>query len=136
MRYVLDACALIAYYNDEEGSESVESVLSEALNGDSDISIHHVNLFEVYYDLQRSGGEDKANKAMDSFGDSPIAVIDTFTNELMKEAARFKLSFKISVADAFALATAKLENATLVTADHHEFDAIEEAGELNFLWIR
>jgi predicted nucleic acid-binding protein len=136
MRYVLDACALIAYYNDEEGSDPVEDVLSEALNGDSDILMHRVNLFEVYYDLLRSSGEDETTKAMDSFSGSPIAVVDVITNELMKEAARFKLSYKISVADAFALATAKLENATLITADHHEFDPIEEAKELNFLWIR
>jgi predicted nucleic acid-binding protein len=54
----------------------------------------------------------------------------------MKEAARFKLAFKMSVADSFALATAKLEDVTLITADHHEFDPIDEAGEIEFLWIR
>jgi predicted nucleic acid-binding protein len=136
MKYVLDACSLIAYYNNEDGSLKVKPIIKEAVDGDSDILIHRVNLFEVYYDLSRASGEVFVKAAMKSFNDSPIRVIDTITDEAMKEAARFKLSYKISVADAFALATAKLEDATLVTADHHEFDAIEEANEISFFWFR
>jgi predicted nucleic acid-binding protein len=136
MKYVLDACALIAYYNEEEGIDKVKNALSEAISGDSDVLIHRVNLFETYYDLLRTFGEDMTSKVMDSFENAPITVIDTITDELMREAARFKIAFKISVADAFALATARLENATLITADHHEFDLIDKAGELEFLWIR
>jgi predicted nucleic acid-binding protein len=136
MKYVLDACALIAYYNKENGFEKIKNVLSEAVDGDADIVIHRVNLFEVYYDLLRSFGEDMTNRVMNSFANSPIRIIDTITDETMKEAARFKLSYKISVADAFALATAKLEDAALVTADHHEFDVIDEANEISFLWFR
>ena len=136
MKYVLDACSLIAYYNREDGAEKIKDILSDTLSGNSDISMHRVNLFEVYYDLLRSNGEDRTKDIMDSFADSPIAVIDTIPDEVMKEAARFKLTYKISVADAFALATAKLEQAMLVTADHHEFDVIEKVGDVNFFWIR
>jgi predicted nucleic acid-binding protein len=136
MKYVLDACALLAYYNDEDGADYVEDILSKALNGDVAVSMHKVNLFEVYYDFLRSAGEDMANSTMASFESAPIKVVGTIANELMREAAKFKTSFKISVADAFALATAKLDGATLVTADHHEFDPIDKAGELEFLWIR
>jgi predicted nucleic acid-binding protein len=134
--YVLDACSLIAYYNDEEGAGKIESLIDEAIDGHSIASIHKINLFEVYYDLLRSGNEEKVKASMGLFNASHITVIDEITDELMKEAARFKLSYKISVADAFALATAKLEDATLVTADHHEFDAIDKANELSILWFR
>jgi len=136
MKYVLDACSLIAYFNGEDGSDKVGKILSDALSGDSSIFIHRVNLFEVYYDLLRSGGDEMTKDAMNCFVDSPITVIDIITDELMKEAARFKLTFKISVADSFALATAKLEEAMLVTADHHEFDAVEKSDDVDFFWIR
>jgi len=136
MTYVIDACAFISYYNKEPGGEVVKNLITDAVTGDSAIMIHRINLFEVYYDLFRSGGEDMTNDAMSDMDDFPIGIIDMVSEELMKEAARFKLKYKVSVADAFALATAKLENATIVTADHHEFDPIEVAGELSFLWIR
>ena len=48
----------------------------------------------------------------------------------------FKTKYKISFADIFVLATAKLNNATIITSDHHEFDIIETSGELTFEWIR
>jgi predicted nucleic acid-binding protein len=134
--YVLDACSLIAYYNDEKGAEKIESLIDEVVDGYSTASIHKINLFEVYYDLLRSSNEEKTKTSMELFAASRITIIDEITDEIMKEAARFKLSYKISVADAFALATAKLENATLVTADHHEFDIIDEADELSILWFR
>jgi predicted nucleic acid-binding protein len=136
MKYVLDACSLIAHFNEEDGASKVKSIILDAISSNSTIYIHRINLFEVYYDLLRSGGEDMASDAMASVDDFPIHIIDSITDELMKEAARFKLSYKISVADAFALATAKLEDATLVTADHHEFDIIDEANELSFFWFR
>jgi len=135
-KHVLDACSLIAFFNKEEGSDKVRSVLMEALGGNSIILMHRINLFEVYYDLSRSSGEDMVDSAMAFLGESPVTVIDAITEELMKEAARFKLCYKISVADSFALATASLEKACLVTADHHEFDLIDQAGELTFLWFR
>ena len=136
MKYVLDACSLIAYFNDEEGSLTVKSILAEAVSGDTTVLIHRVNLFEVYYDLLRSGGEIMARTAMAFLYDSPVEIINIITDEIMEEAARFKLSYKISVADSFALAISKLEGATLITADHHEFNAIDEANELPILWFR
>ena len=43
--YVLDACALIAYLNDEEGSENIENILLD--NNICFMSI--INVFEVCY---------------------------------------------------------------------------------------
>jgi predicted nucleic acid-binding protein len=48
----------------------------------------------------------------------------------------FKANYKISVADSFALGLAKVNQAVLVSGDHHEFDIIEKAGELKFHWFR
>jgi hypothetical protein len=45
--------------------------------------------------------------------------------------------YKVSFADTFALATASITDAFLLTADHHEMDRIEQVEpDIKFLWIR
>ena len=136
MNYVLDACALISYFNEEEGYDKIVALIDKAEDGQVNVLIHGINLFEVHYDLLRSGGDNVVNVTLTTLNDSSITIIDTVSEDIRTEAARFKTKYKVSVADAFALATAKLQDATLVTSDHHEFDPIDAAGELRFLWIR
>jgi PIN domain nuclease of toxin-antitoxin system len=45
--YVLDACALIAYFRGEEGGDILGKMLKESSNT---FQIHAVNVGEVYYD--------------------------------------------------------------------------------------
>jgi PIN domain nuclease of toxin-antitoxin system len=52
------------------------------------------------------------------------------------EAAHYKNTYKVSLADSIALGLARLHKAHLVTSDHHEFDPIEAAADAKFLWIR
>ena len=52
--------------------------------------------------------------------------------ELAKQAAEFKASKKMSYADCFAAALAKLRKAELVTGDK-EFKQVE--GEVKILWL-
>jgi predicted nucleic acid-binding protein len=135
-KYVLDACSLIAYFGKEEGSEHIKAILDKAVDGDVSVLIHRINLYEVYYDLFRSLGSDSANFAIDVLKNSVVSIIDVISEEMMVEAARFKLSYKVSVADSFALAIAKLEDAVLVTSDHHEFSAVAEAHDVSINWFR
>jgi len=51
-------------------------------------------------------------------------------------AAHLKTSFRISLADSVALANAVSQNAPLATSDHHEFEALADAGAARILWIR
>jgi predicted nucleic acid-binding protein len=67
---------------------------------------------------------------LSNFWDSKIS------DEIFLEAGRLKASYKISLADSIVLAEALVTNAKLLTADHHEFDVIEENEEILFLWIR
>ncbi|MGC8781688.1 MAG: PIN domain-containing protein [Anaerolineae bacterium] len=48
--FVLDACALIAYLNDESGAEKVESLLDQAHQGQAQLYMASVNVYEVFYD--------------------------------------------------------------------------------------
>jgi len=55
--YVLDACALLALINNEQGADRVEAVLREALNGNTEVFMNKINIYEVYYGIYRVEGQ-------------------------------------------------------------------------------
>jgi len=62
---------------------------------------------------------------------------DEMDSDLWQEAGRIKATFKkVSLADCFALALAKREDATLVTSDHHEFDKLLDQNICLIYFIR
>ncbi|GHV55849.1 hypothetical protein FACS1894216_19040 [Synergistales bacterium] len=133
MKYVLDACALIALIKKEQGFELVRDIIEKTSN---EVLLHSVNLLEVYYELRRDLGEE-ADKLLTAVKYSPIDVIFLITDELIRVAARFKNSYKISLGDSFVLATAHISGGTVVSSDHHEFDIIENSKEkIAFCWMR
>lgn len=134
--YVLDACALIAYLNGESGQEKIEAVLEEAESGSALIYMHRVNFYEVYYDAYRAGGPTIAQQLSSDVSQLPIRFVDAMNGALLNEAAYFKVNYKISLADSIALGLAKLHQAEVVTADHHEFDRVEQIESLRFFWFR
>jgi predicted nucleic acid-binding protein len=136
-KYVFDACALIALFNDEDGADVVERLLTEAANGKCSIAMNKFNLLEIYYGYLVANGEDFAENILCMVKDSGITVSDYFTDELMREAGRAKQTHRrMSLADSMAIAQAVVDGATLVTSDHHELDAVDEAGTVGFLWFR
>jgi len=62
--------------------------------------------------------------------------MNEITDEIFMEAGRLKASYKISLADSFALAEASTSGGILLTADHHEFDAVEKRENISIFWIR
>jgi predicted nucleic acid-binding protein len=66
----------------------------------------------------------------------PITIIDGIKDEVFREAARIKTQYKMSLADSIALGEASIMGASLLTSDHHEFDAVEKSESISFLWIR
>jgi predicted nucleic acid-binding protein len=134
--YILDACAVLAVLSKERGADKVVEIYKKAAFGDVLLVINKVNLLEVYYDLYRAYGKEHADKFLDELRQSPITVNHEINDEVFMEAGRLKASYKISLADSIALAEASISNGMLITADHHEFDAIETKERLSFLWIR
>ena len=51
--YVLDACALLALINNEEGSDNVEAVLREAMDGKVEDYMNKINVKDIYYGIYR-----------------------------------------------------------------------------------
>jgi predicted nucleic acid-binding protein len=90
-----------------------------------------VNWGEVYYITLREAGRDRAEKIPHLISTLPIQIIPADL-ELTKGAAEFKASKKMSYADCFAAALAKLRRAELVTGDE-DFKQVE--GKVKTLWI-
>lgn len=134
--FVLDACSLIAFFNDEEGAGKVENLLRMAEEKKVKLYMNKLNILEIYYGVYRDDGEKVAEETFHKILGLPILIVDNLTDRQLRESGRLKANYSISLADAIAVGEAIIRNAKLVTADHHEFDIFEEKSEAEFYWIR
>ena len=135
-KFVLDACAIIAFLNDEEGTNKVEQLLWLCNRVPNTLFMHEINLLEIYYGVYRDGSKELAEQTYIKVRNMPIKLVTGLRKNVFKEAGRLKAVYKISLADSIALAEAKIRRIPLVTCDHHEFDPIQDRNELDFFWIR
>jgi PIN domain nuclease of toxin-antitoxin system len=133
--FVLDACALLAVARNEEGANIVVEAYRKASSGKARILMNRVNLLEVYYDFYRHKGKQYAKDFVMKVKQSVVQIYE-FDEAIFEEAGRLKASYKISLADSIALAQALVTGGDFLTADHHEFDAIEKHESIRFYWIR
>jgi len=130
-RYVLDSYALLAYCEGEEGADPVAELFKKALDNAAEVFLCIVNWGEMYYIALREGGEEKAELYSITIAKYPVEIVHA-DRDLTLQAARYKASYTISYADAFAAALAKLRKAELVTGDK-EFKQVER--EVKVKWI-
>jgi predicted nucleic acid-binding protein len=134
--YIMDACALIAFLSDEKGADVVNKVLLETFEGKAAVYMNSFNLLEVYYDIYRKMGKKKAEEELSMIEKLPISIRSGLSGNTFLEAGRMKASYRISIADSVALAETSISGGELLTADHHEFDAVEQKEKIKFCWIR
>jgi predicted nucleic acid-binding protein len=135
MNYVLDACALIAVLNKEEGKEAVKEILKRAADDeDTVVYINAVNLIEVYYGYIRELGKEKAAAILERIYAAPIKIIETISAPVYREASRLKAAYKMSLADAVGLATAINLKGFFVTSDG-EFEEAGEREQAPLIWF-
>lgn len=128
---VLDSWALLCYLEREPGFQKIIQAFEEAVNTSRPLRMTIINWGEVYYQVARRYGNDRAGeieRLIDSF---PIALVD-IDRDLTREAARLKANKKMAYADCFAAALAKKQKAVLYTGDP-EFKAVEK--EIEILWL-
>jgi len=122
---VFDTQALLKFYLGEKGAEEVENQLKLVLEKEVKGYLNLVNLAEFYYILCRVdnnlGREKESN--LRSYGIEIVPLADD-ESELWKRAAMVKAEHSLSLADAFAAATALYLNARLITGADKEFDGI------------
>ncbi|MDU9050209.1 MAG: PIN domain-containing protein [Candidatus Electrothrix sp. Rat3] len=134
--FVLDACALIAFLSDEPGADLVENLLENADKGTHHLVIHKINLLEIYYGVYRDDGYETADMVLRMIKKLPVQIISSLSDEVFLEAGQLKAQHKLSLADSIAVAESNIREARLVTADHHELDALEKLKKVRPYWIR
>jgi uncharacterized protein len=122
--YVLDAWAVIAYLEDEPSASQIADLIASAHEESIPVFMTVVNVGEVWYIIAREVSEEEANNSVKELHDLRIQFVDVDW-ELTQEAARFKSQHKMSYADCYAAALAKVKKADLVTGDK-EFKPLEE----------
>jgi predicted nucleic acid-binding protein len=142
---VLDTQAMLILYLGEKGAERVTELLTQVLEGKVKGYMNVVNLTELYYILARKSRKiaEEKQRNLRNFGVKIISVEEKDDDNnnsdgrsssgsnaanniiLWKEAALLKARYSLSLADAFAAATAKVLSSRLVTGLDTEFEKID-----------
>lgn len=132
---VLDAYALLAFFQGEKGASRVASALAEAEKGRCLLSISMINVAEVFYRLCKCGMPEAAESFLEHLkrGEIPVETVSA-TDRRVLSAARLKAGFRLSLADAFAAGLAAEKGVPVLTGDP-EFRALVEAGVVDVEWL-
>jgi predicted nucleic acid-binding protein len=130
---VLDSWALMALFNNEPSADEVEALLEKAAADKHKLLMSVINWGEIYYSVMRGASRDLAEQKAGEMAAMPIDIIgvgDDLT--LVRQAAIYKATHKMSYADCFAAALARVRNCELLTGDP-EFKAVEKEVKINWL---
>jgi ribonuclease VapC len=128
---VLDSWSVIAYLEDEPSGQQVADLIAGAHDEGIPIFMTVVNAGEVWYIIAHEISEAEANTSIKELRELRIQFEDADW-ELTQEAARFKSQYKMSCADCYATALAKVKKADLVTGDT-EFKTVED--QVKIQWV-
>lgn len=126
---VFDAEALIAYLCNEPGSDTVERYV-DAVEGTAAGYISAVNLAEIHYIVRAIDGGERADAVVDVLEESGIRRIDT--EQTWSHAADFKFRYSLALGDAFALATARHVDGTLLVGADDDYEAVDDVAITRF----
>jgi len=113
----------MAFFKGEAAADTVEQIIHKATDEKVRLFLCVVNWGEVYYGMWRAGGKAVADEVAADLSRMPIELVEADLH-LTKQAAIYKAGNKLSYADAFAAALAKIKNAELVTGNA-EFKPLE-----------
>lgn len=127
---ILDAYALIAFFEDEPGADFVRGLLLEAETGNLKLAMSVVDLGEVWYSVARTVSSKQADAIIEEIQGMSIEIVDADW-ELTYQAAMYKSKGGLSYADCYTVALGKIRLAEVVTGDP-EFQKLE--GEITTTW--
>ena len=131
-RYVLDTSALLAFIENEDESEKIEALISNAIDGKDELIISTVTCIEIFYISLREQGSEIASERLEQLETLPIAQAP-LNPQLTKVIGEIKANYSMSFADACIAGLAKAENAILVHKDP-EFEQVQ--GLINQLILK
>lgn len=120
---VFDTEALLIFYLGEEGAEVVEDLLRRIQNKETKGFLNIVNLTEFYYILYRRDAAIAEEKVRNlrAYGMEIVPITD---NAIWRETGKIKGEHAISLADAFAVATAIAKKDKLVVGRDEDFKKV------------
>jgi predicted nucleic acid-binding protein len=134
--FVLDACAMIAFLNNETGAETIAGLIQKAEDKKISLYMTSIQALEVYYDRIRIKGRNYADGFLQALYTSSINIIPHVSHSNIRIAGYLKTHYSLSLADAVAIAAAYILSAVLVTGDHHELEPVENGEDITFYWFR
>ena len=133
-RFVLDTSALLTLSGDEPGAGTVEALLIKSRRREADVYLSFISVMEAGYKAYQARGEDGLAQLLGYLEELPLTRVDV-NDALIALAARMKGVYRLSVADAWILATAKQLHASLVHKDP-EFEQAKDDVVLHTLPYR
>jgi len=125
---VFDTETLLSFYLGEPRGKEVEMRLARAMKGEIRSYLSIINLTELYYILYRRNPDlaDEKEKNLRGYG---LEIVPVEDDGIWKEAAKTKGRHALSLADAFAVATAKVKRANLLVGRDEEFNDVDVSVE-------
>jgi predicted nucleic acid-binding protein len=120
-RLTFDSEAILAFFLGETGAELVRDNLEKVQKKEIEGYINILNLTEIYYILSRVDPKlaEEKQRNLRLYG---LKVVPINDNGLWREAAKIKCYHSMSLADAFAVATAESLKTKLIVGSDKEFN--------------
>ena len=129
-RVVLDASALMTFFENRPGAAKAEALLQLAVSGKLHLFMSVINWGEVYYSTWRAHGPGVARKIIEDIAQLPIDIVPADLDQT-HAAAELRANHKLPYTDAFAAALAAHRKASLATSDK-DFASVERI--IDILW--
>jgi PIN domain nuclease of toxin-antitoxin system len=134
MNYILDSSALIAFLNGESGANIVQNLLDDP---NAVCYAHAVNICEVYYGFFREKDQTTAEVVVNDLISIGLQIREDMDQAFWQAVGHYKVVLRrVALADCFCLALAQRIGGDLVTADHHEFDPVDQQKIHPIIFIR
>ena len=128
---VLDSYAVLIFLFQQPGYERILHLFDKASESDKALLIASPNWAEIRSIVERKTGAAQWQDTRTKLLGLPIEIVPV-DQELAEYAGEFKTTRKMSLADCFAAALAKRENAEVYTGDP-EFRSVEK--EVKVVWV-
>ena len=129
--YVLDSFALLAYLGGERGMARVREILANSTRRQCRAYLSLISLGEVLYITERERSLPKAQQVLAAIEQLSLEILPA-SREAVLDAAHVKARFPISYANAFVVAAAQEQDATIVTGDP-ELAAVQNLVRIEWL---
>lgn len=128
---LLDATSLLIFLQKEGAYEKVKSLFREAQDVEQPVLIHQMSVGEVFSITARSFSKEKAEAFLPLLEVLPIRIVESGMEDVLL-AARLQADHNMGFVNALIAATAKKENAVLMTGNE-EFRALEDVIAIDWL---